>query len=217
MEHKNIHEAIAAVMAEVGYVKKEQSGNLKYTYAGEAGLIEALRPAMVRHGIYCHVLQVTDVQRERYKTSGGTEMVLTRLVATVRYSHAPSATWVEAQAVGEGADPGDKSASKALTGAYKYTLRETFCIETGDDPDREASEERNGSEDGKGEGETPAHLAPTCHYCNCIMEERTSRSKANPGRKFYACVNEICQKTKNEDGEEHGMFRCWCDATDYKA
>jgi hypothetical protein len=219
MDYKNIHEAIAGVMGEVGYVKKERNARLDYTFTGEAALIAALRPAMVERGIYCHVLGVTEVQRENYTTKGGTAMVNTQLVATVRFTHAPSGTWIDAQATGEGSDAGDKSANKAMTGAYKYALRQTFCIETGDDPDRESHGEPGRAEDdGKGETEEPKQprIAPTCHYCGCVMEERISKSKANPGRKFYACVNEPCQRQRDEDGNEHGMFRCWCDATDYK-
>ena len=36
-------------------------------------------------------------------------------------------------------DVGDKSANKAATGLLKYALRQTFLIETGDDPDAESS------------------------------------------------------------------------------
>ena len=152
---KNIHEAIHAVMQEVGYVEKTRGGDLPYKYAGEAALIEALRPAMVKHGIYVSVIRIEDLHQETYTTSKDKQMMLTRLVATVRFTHAPSARTqvgtgiglapdihIDVQAVGEGADPGDKSANKAMTGAYKYALRQTFCIETGDDPDKNASEER---------------------------------------------------------------------------
>src|SRR5262249_36903978 len=45
----------------------------------------------------------------------------------------------DCQVLGEASDAGDKAAPKALTGAYKYFLRQTFLIETGDDPDRYAS------------------------------------------------------------------------------
>ena len=41
---------------------------------------------------------------------------------------------MSAMSSGEGSDTGDKASNKALTGAYKYALRQTFCIETGDDP-----------------------------------------------------------------------------------
>lgn len=138
----NIHEAIAAVMAEVGYVQKERTRGLNYSFAGEAALIAALRPAMVKYGIYCYVLAHEDVAREGYETSRGTAMTSTTTRMTARFVHAPSETYIDVQSLGEGADAGDKSGNKAATGAYKYALRQTFLIETGDDPDTQSSDEQ---------------------------------------------------------------------------
>lgn len=42
---------------------------------------------------------------------------------------------------GEGRDRGDKAPYKALTGALKYALIQTFLIATGDDPEHEGSED----------------------------------------------------------------------------
>jgi hypothetical protein len=212
MEHKNIHEAIAAVMGEVGYVKKERNARLDYTFAGEAALIAALRPAMVEHGIYCHVLEMRDVQREVYTTKGGTPMVNIRLIAIVRFAHAPSGTWVDTQAVGEGSDAGDKSANKAMTGAYKYALRQTFCIETGDDPDKEGSEERAGKTDGKAEP-SPSEV-PLCHECRRpgVKKQVSDRPNKegnvspNAGKWFYRC--EKCKDAKNP---QFNLFIMWED------
>jgi hypothetical protein len=65
------------------------------------------------------------------------------LVAVVyRLTHAPSGTCEECEVLGEASDAGDKAAPKAMTGAMKYFLRQSFLIETGDDPDRYASEEQ---------------------------------------------------------------------------
>lgn len=138
---KDIHEAIHAVMQEVGYVQKtrSQEGGVNYKYAGEAALIEALRPAMVTAGIYMHVTEAPDVFRETYTTSNGKPMNRTAIRLKVRFTHAPSGTSIDTEAWGEGSDVGDKSTPKAMTGAYKYALRETFCIETGDDPDDHSS------------------------------------------------------------------------------
>jgi hypothetical protein len=138
---ENIHTAINAVMQDVGYVKKERAANLNYSFAGESALIAAIRPSMVEHGVYMHVLEIKEIQREQYTTSKGTAMVNTVISGVVRFTHAPSATFVDAAATGEGADAGDKSANKAMTGLFKYALRQTFMIETGDDPDKSASEE----------------------------------------------------------------------------
>lgn len=134
VQHKDIHEAVNAVMQEVGYVQKKRSGELRYTYAGEAALIEAIRPSMVEHGIYMHVLEVKKIYRSTYETKSGTNMFNTLIEGIIRFAHV-SGTYIDAQATGEGSDSGDKSANKAMTGMYKYAMRQTFCIETGDDPD----------------------------------------------------------------------------------
>lgn len=136
---KNIHEAIINVMNEVGYVRKTKSAKLDYTFAGEAALIAALRPAMVENDIYMSVIRYEEIQREVYETRSGSKMNSTRAKAVVRFTHAPSGTYIDVEALGEGADSGDKSTNKCATGAYKYALRQTFCIETGDDPDKDPS------------------------------------------------------------------------------
>lgn len=138
---KDIHEAINEVMQEVGYVKKQKAQSLNYTFAGESALISALRPAMVEHGIYMHVLKIENVSRENYTTAKGTPMVNTVITAVIRFTHV-SGTFIDVASTGEGSDAGDKSANKAMTGLYKYAMRQTFCIETGDDPDKFQSEER---------------------------------------------------------------------------
>lgn len=140
-KHANVYEAIIAVMNEVGYVKKQRGANISYTYAGEAALIGALRPAMVEHGIFMYVLFVDNLVQDGYTTSKGNDMNRTILRSTIRFQH-EGGTYIDVMSAGEGADSGDKSLNKALTGAYKYALRQTFCIETGDDPDKHPSEPR---------------------------------------------------------------------------
>ncbi len=141
VEHKSVHDAIVAVMSEVGYVAKQRTPGLGYSYAGEAALIAALRPAMVEHGLYAAVIEVKDIRTGSYVTAKGTAMNSVSLTAVVRFTHAVSGTFVDVMAVGEGSDSGDKAFNKASTGAYKYALRQTFCIETGDDPDKYSSDE----------------------------------------------------------------------------
>lgn len=132
----DIHQAIAAVYGKTGYVQKEAAKpGLGYSYAGIAALIYHLRPVMVEFGVYMHVAEVTNVHRESFTTKNGGNMNRTTLNARIRFTHGPSGTYIECMASGEGMDNGDKSSNKAMTGAFKYALLETFCIETGDDPD----------------------------------------------------------------------------------
>jgi len=141
---KDIHAAIAEVYGKVGYVQKSRSkeGGVPYSFAGEKALIEAIRPAMVEAGIYMHVLECDLPFRETYTTKNGTIMNRTAVGMTVRFTHAASGTFIDVQSIGEGSDAGDKSHAKALTIGFKYALRQTFCIETGDDPDDGASQKQ---------------------------------------------------------------------------
>lgn len=134
----DIYQAMNDVMKEVGYVKKSgrMSGyGASYTFAGEGDLIAALRPACVEHGIVIHPLEMQQIHQDSYITSNDKNMNRTEVVLTYRFAHAPSGSFCDVTVAGEGADTGDKSSNKAMTGAFKYALRQAFMIETGDDPD----------------------------------------------------------------------------------
>jgi hypothetical protein len=135
----NLASAKLAVMAAVPYVRKHKAEHLNYSFAGEADLIASLRPAMLAHGLTVAPIAVSVLEQGRYQTLKGG--LLNHVVAAVTYrlTHAPSGESEDCQVLGEASDAGDKAAPKALTGAYKYFLRQTFLIETGDDPDRYAS------------------------------------------------------------------------------
>jgi hypothetical protein len=137
---KNIYEALNRVMQKVGYVQKEKNRNLRYTFASEAAMIEAVRPHMVAEGIVVHVTTINEVATEQFKTSKGYPMNRTTTQIVFRFHHVASGTEIDVPAIGEGMDTGDKSSPKSMTIALKYALRQTLMIETGDDPDKDPSE-----------------------------------------------------------------------------
>jgi hypothetical protein len=136
----NIDQAIAAIMGQVGYVQKTKSPNLNYTYASEADLIAAIRPWMVEYGVTAEVTDINLVTFDQYTTAKGTVMHRVRAMIHARFVHAASGTSKVVKALGEGTDTGDKASNKASTAGFKYCLRQTFTIETGDDPDQFKSE-----------------------------------------------------------------------------
>jgi hypothetical protein len=150
---ENIHQAINEVMKAVGYVK--QTGTMqvqghRYSYTSESDLIEALRPAMNEAGVICMPRSIVEMRQETYTTKGGSVMNRVTLLIQYAFVHAASGTELLCQTVGEGSDAGDKATAKAMTGALKYALRQTFLIETGDDPDKGASsEQERASSNGK--------------------------------------------------------------------
>ena len=134
---ENIHTAILEVMRQVGYVRKEGAPGLNYTFASERALIEALRPALIEAGITMYVAGTDDLREGEVLTKKGSVAQYARVLLSVVFTHATSETSIRVQVPGGAMDWGDKAISKALTMAYKYALRQTFIIETGDDPDRE--------------------------------------------------------------------------------
>ena len=140
-EPKNVHEAINHVMGRVGYVQKEASKNLKYTFASEKALIEAVRPHMVDVGLIFYQSGAELIQRNETVASSGSKGINVLFKFEWTWVHVPSESSIIVTSIGEGTDYGDKAANKAMTIAMKYNMRQTLIIETGDDPDTTPSTE----------------------------------------------------------------------------
>ena len=59
-----------------------------------------------------------------------------------RFVGAKSGEELTVRVAGEGADAGDKAPYKAMTGALKYALLQSFLLATGDDPEDERADSR---------------------------------------------------------------------------
>jgi len=138
--NKNLHTAINDVYQEVGYVQKDGKinfGNTKYNFAGEAAFIRAIRPAMIKHGLAIAPTAFNVLSMQKFGKDD--KNFLCTISAEYHLLHT-SGESMTISTLGQGADSGDKAIPKALTGAYKYALRQLFMIETGDDPDNTASD-----------------------------------------------------------------------------
>lgn len=142
-EPKTILSALHQVMGKCGYVQKKGENKFHgYKYAGEADLLEVLRPAMIEAGLMLIPSQeeVTGIDNH-----GNT---LVKVAYTL--AHKDGEVWPEKIiAYGCGNDRnkngvGDKGLYKALTGANKYLLFKLFQIETGDDPEATEAAKDNG-------------------------------------------------------------------------
>lgn len=135
-----ITQALHAVMSRVGYVQKKGKNTFhKYSYASEADLLEALRPAMLEAGL---LLIPSAVEQQPIDQYGNTQIVMEYTLA-----HKDGDVWPDKiRAFGCGGDMnskggvGDKGTYKAITGANKYLLFKLFQIETGDDPENSEAE-----------------------------------------------------------------------------
>lgn len=126
--------ALHEVMSKCGYVQKTGKNAFHgYKYAGEADLLEVLRPAMVEAGL----LLIPSIAEVRPIDEYGNSVVIVEYTL----AHKDGDVWPHPiRAAGAGNDKnkngiGDKGVYKALTGANKYLLFKLFQIETGDDPE----------------------------------------------------------------------------------
>jgi len=136
-----IFAAMAAIMKDVEAVTKARRNTQQgYQFRGIDDMYNALHGILAKHGVFT-VPTVLEVQRtERESKSGG---LLTTTLARVQYRfYADDGSFVDAVTEGEGMDSGDKSCNKALAGAHKYALVQTFAIptESGDDSENENPE-----------------------------------------------------------------------------
>jgi hypothetical protein len=151
--------ALHEVMSKVGYVQKTGRNSFhNYRYAGEADLLAVLRPAMVEAGL---LLIPSVVDHSPIDEHGNKDVVIEYTLA-----HKDGDVWPhKVRAIGTGNDKnkngvGDKGTYKALTGANKYLLFKLFQIETGDDPEKDGDEEREGSKRPPANGNKPAPTPP---------------------------------------------------------
>ncbi|MGL6094462.1 MAG: ERF family protein [Fimbriiglobus sp.] len=129
-------ELIAAVVKAMGEMPRiEESGKdssgkgLPYKFLSEKEIIPAVKGILFANGLILVPFRQYEVA-ERYVGK-----MTTRLIrATYRLCHSGGG-WMFVETMGEGFDAGDKSVYKAMTGAFKYALRETFMLSGGHDPD----------------------------------------------------------------------------------
>jgi hypothetical protein len=67
---------------------------------------------------------------------------MARVVMAYTFADVDSGEEIVAKVAGQGLDPGDKAPYKAMTGALKYALLQSFLLATGDDPEDERLDAR---------------------------------------------------------------------------
>ena len=140
--HPLIFGAINNISKDLGAIGKTQRNEMQnFYFRGIDDFYNALHPLMALHGVFSTSV-INEMIREDRKTSKGTPMVYTTLKITYRF-HANDGSFVDTNVVGESADAGDKSCTKAMAIAHKYALTQMFTIPTAEenkDPDAQSHE-----------------------------------------------------------------------------
>lgn len=132
-----IYSAILGVMEDIGAIAKDKRNQQQgFNYRGVDDVMNALQPAMVKHGVFA-APTILDQRREERQTSRGGNLLYS--ICTIKYTfYAKDGSSVEVVVIGEGMDSGDKATNKAMSIAFKYACFQVFCIPTEEMPDPDA-------------------------------------------------------------------------------
>jgi hypothetical protein len=135
----NLREKFAEVRRRLGYVQKRgHNERHNYNYVTAADLAGSVGDILAELGVVV-IPQLQSISTEPPRSSSER---IARIVMNYRFIDARSGEELTVRVAGEGADAGDKAPYKAMTGALKYALLQSFLLATGDDPEDERADSR---------------------------------------------------------------------------
>lgn len=166
-----VHQAFAAVMADVRAIEKSQRNQQQgFTFRGIDNVMQIVGPALRKHGVFI-IPNAEDMSSESYETKSGTQMQ--NVTVKMRYIiYGPDGDKFEGVSYGQSADAGDKAVTKAQSVAYRTFLLQALTVPTGDpDPDSEAHERASAAAPPK----TPTLLARERLWAWCSKHGKSAR------------------------------------------
>lgn len=133
-----IFSKMVAIMQSIGTIGKAQKNTFhNYQYRGIDDIYNALGPIMSEAGVFM-TSDILDHTTQTLVNAKGEQYQDHAIV--IEYTFwATDGSHISTVVVGEGADKGDKAVYKALAGAHKYALLQTFIVPTADVKDAEAN------------------------------------------------------------------------------
>lgn len=199
-----IYKAISAVLSDVGAVGKDGQNTFdKYKYRSIDAVMNAMHPAMAKHGVFVTPEVLEQSREERASKSGG---ILIYSITKVKYTfYTADGSSVTATVIGEGMDKGDKSMNKAMSAAFKYALFQVFCIPTEEfvDSETESPEpEKDHSNEMCGSAELAVLEAMTKKAFNVEDVSTVFKSWPNITKGQYVKAMEEIKKRAGKNGNK---------------
>ena len=132
---KTLAAKMATIMGELSRLPKTGRNDFhKYDFLEESVLVDAVRPLLAAQGIG------VSQQILEYSQDGNRSIVHLKII----YRDGDSGEEMFSTGIGEGVDKSDKGLPKATTSAFKYALKNTFLISSGDDVENDEVEAKPG-------------------------------------------------------------------------
>jgi hypothetical protein len=151
-EVNSIYKKMLLATEKIGKVAKNLNvdmGKNSYKAVGEKDVLEAVKPIEIELGIYSYPISRTITEtnvlttvKEYNGNKTESNQLMMRIETIYRFVNVDNPNeFIDITTYGDGVDSQDKAPGKAMTYADKYALLKAYKIETGDDPDKEASGE----------------------------------------------------------------------------
>jgi hypothetical protein len=137
----NLRQKLAEVRRRIGYIQKRgHNERFNYSYVTAADIAGSVGDILSELG----VVVIPCLENITYESSPGRGETtrMAQVVMAYTFSDVDSGEEIVAKVAGQGLDTGDKAPYKAMTGALKYALLQSFLLATGDDPEDERMETR---------------------------------------------------------------------------
>jgi hypothetical protein len=130
----NLRQKLAEVRRRIGYVQKRgHNERSNYSYVTAADIAGSVGDILAELGVVV-IPRLEDISYES-AAGRGEATRMARVVMAYAFTDVDSGEEIVAKVAGQGLDPGDKAPYKAMTGALKYALLQSFLLATGDDPE----------------------------------------------------------------------------------
>ena len=131
-----IHEALAAVMADCTHVaKRDRNDHQRFMFRGIDAVVNAVGPILREHHVTVRPV-VQHVSYDVVQTTTGKPATACRVIVDYVFG-APDGSELTATVAAEAWDSGDKAAPKAMSVAFRTALLQTLALPT-DEPDPDA-------------------------------------------------------------------------------
>ncbi len=145
----SIYKKMLEITNELGTVAKNLNVSISktasYKAVSEVDILNAVKPLEHKHGVYSYPYETNIINQEIVTTEtqyGKKDNYFIRLERIYRFVNVEDPNdFIEVKSYGDGIDTGDKATGKAMTYADKYALMKAYKISTGDDPDKDPSDD----------------------------------------------------------------------------
>jgi hypothetical protein len=138
----SLRQKLAVVRRRISYVQKRgHNERNNYNYVTAADIAGAVGDILAELGVVV-VPRLESISHEPARNGRSEVQHLARVVMAYTFTDVDTAEEITVKVAGEGLDAGDKAPYKAMTGALKYALLQSFLLATGDDPEDERADSR---------------------------------------------------------------------------